>query len=181
MTSAAPAAARFIAFFGELGPRWGLDADGCRAHACLYLAGAPLTPAELATASGLAPNTVRSALAYLDEFGLVTQAGSGWRTGDDPWDMLVRGLEERRRRELGPALDTLRACHREARADRSVTAGSAARIERLLRLVEDLAALDVPARRVSPRLLRGLLGASATTARLFDRAFGGRARGSHEP
>jgi hypothetical protein len=30
---------RFIAHFGALGARWGIEADTCRAHALLYLAG----------------------------------------------------------------------------------------------------------------------------------------------
>jgi DNA-binding transcriptional regulator GbsR (MarR family) len=40
--SLTPSMQRFIAHFGALGPRWGIAADTCRAHALLYLAGKPL-------------------------------------------------------------------------------------------------------------------------------------------
>jgi hypothetical protein len=43
-----PAMQRFIGHFGALGPRWGIEADTCRAHALLYLAGAPLALVNIA-------------------------------------------------------------------------------------------------------------------------------------
>jgi hypothetical protein len=89
----------------------------------------------------------------------------------EPWDMLLSGLEERRRREIGPALATLRDCHRAALDDSANDRGMSLRISRLLTLVEDLAALDGQARRLSPRLLRGIVGMSGRAARLADRAF----------
>jgi DNA-binding transcriptional regulator GbsR (MarR family) len=46
-----PAMQRFIGHFGALGPRWGIEADTCRAHALLYLAGAPTSPPSTARRS----------------------------------------------------------------------------------------------------------------------------------
>jgi hypothetical protein len=32
---------RFVDYFGELGPLWGLPSDACRVHAYLYLVARP--------------------------------------------------------------------------------------------------------------------------------------------
>ena len=39
------------------------------------------------------------------------------KTSNDPWDMLSLGLEERRKRELPRALETLRACNLNAQKE----------------------------------------------------------------
>ncbi len=164
----------FVEYFAALGPRWGLDADACRVHAYLYLLGRAAADQEIASALGFDGIRVNAALAYLAEFRMIDQTGSLWLTGGDPWDMLVRGLEERRRREIGPALSTLRTSYRTAADDASGDPGIQLRIGKLLTLVEDLAALDGQARRLPPALLRGIVGMSGRAARLVDRAFGSR-------
>lgn len=83
--------------------------------------------------------------------------------------MLVAGLSRRREQEVGPALATLRECHREARPQDPALA---ARIAKLLTLAEDIAAVDAQASRISPRLMRSVLGLSSRAARLLN----GRAR-----
>jgi DNA-binding transcriptional regulator GbsR (MarR family) len=168
-----PAIRNFIEFFGALGPRWGLDANGCRVHAYLYLMSRGIAEAEMAEALGLAKTDVANALAYLHGYRMVERAGpSLWQTGSDPWNMLLSGLEERRRREIGPALAVLRDCQARALADGDTDRAVGMRIGKLLALVEDLAAIDAQARRLSPQLLRGIVGVSGRAARFIDRAFG---------
>lgn len=175
----APAVQSFVEYFGALGPRWGLDADACRVHAFLYLLGRPASDREIAPALGLDEAHLGEALSYLAGYRMVDQTGpSLWQTGGDPWDMLLSGLEERRRREIGPALTTLRDCHRAALDDSASDRSISLRIGKLLTLVEDLAALDNQARRLSPQFVRGIVGISGRAARLVDRAFGPRKRGS---
>jgi len=171
----APAVESFVAFFGALGPRWGLEADACRVHAYLYLLGRAVSEREIGPALALDEAGLGKALSYLAEYHMADQTSpSLWRTGNDPWDMLLGGLEERRRREIGPALATLRDCHHAAVADRAADPGVGQRIGKLLVLVEDLAVIDSQARRLSPQLLRGILGISSRAARLVDRTFGPR-------
>lgn len=173
-----PAMQSFVDYFGELGPRWGLERNACRIHAFLYLLGRAVAEADIAAALGVDLAVCASALAYLAGYRMVEQVGAGlWRTGGDPWDMLVSGLEERRRREIGPALATLRACHQGALDDAGNDRLVGIRIEKLLTLVQDLAALDSQARRLPPQLLRGLVGLSGRAARLVDRALGGKRGG----
>jgi DNA-binding transcriptional regulator GbsR (MarR family) len=169
---------RFVEYFGELGPRWGLDAGACKVHACLYLLARPMPSRDLAIALGLDAVRVDSALRYLAEWRMAEPvAGNLWRTGGDPWAMLFAGLEERRQREIGPAIETLRTCHADALAHGAGHRTVTTRIGAVLELVEDLAALDAQARRFGPQMLRRAVGIGGRAARFIDRTLSGSARG----
>lgn len=160
----------FIDFFGDIGPRWGLPADACRIHAYLYLAGAPVSCGELAGKLLLDQAALEAGLGFLRDFKMIQPHSSdGWRTGSDPWDMLVGALEERRRRELAPALATLRACRSQALTGDGTDKAMGERIGRLVALVEDLEAIDAQARRLPSGLVRGLVTLSGRAARLVGR------------
>jgi len=155
---------RLIAWLAELGPRWGLPAEACRVHGHLYLTAMPASPDELARAVGLDEATVEAALAWLAGQELVQEVEpSRWRTGLDPWELVTRSLEQRRARELGPALETLRAGRREAAGEPVLER----QIRRLLDLVEDIAAIDRQAARLSPATLRALLGVGGRISRFM--------------
>jgi DNA-binding transcriptional regulator GbsR (MarR family) len=107
-----------IEFLGELGPRWGL-AEACRVHGYLYLRGRPATDDELRVALNLDSATLKDAIAWLKDYRLIELvSGGAWQTGNDPWDLMMRALDERRRREVGPALATLREGRRLAFEER---------------------------------------------------------------
>ena len=159
---------RLLGWLGETGLRWGLPAEACRVHGHLYLTAAPASAAELAAATGLSEAEVAEALAWLAPQGLVSEAGGRWSTSADPWEVVTRALESRRARELAPALDLLRDSRRDTAGDPVMSR----QVQRLLDLVEDIAAIDAQARRLSPTTLRTLLGAGGRMARLF----GGRGR-----
>lgn len=161
---------RMVDYVGGVGARWGLSEQGCRVHAYLFLSGQPASAAEIAIALSMRVEIAEEAIVFLRDYGLVTEhADKRWSTGDDPWEMLVAGLSRRRGQEVGPALATLRECHREACPQDPALA---ARIAKLLTLAEDIAAVDAQASRISPRLMRSVLGLSSRAARLLN----GRAR-----
>src|SRR5262252_9217878 len=102
---------RLIDFVGELGPRWGLPAAACRLHGYLYLVARPVDEAGLGEALDLDDATRKESLAWLADHHLVERDGtSAWRTDSDPWELMMRALEERRQREIAPALELLRDC-----------------------------------------------------------------------
>jgi DNA-binding transcriptional regulator GbsR (MarR family) len=172
-----PSMRRLIDFLGELGPRWGLPSGACRLHGYLYLVARPATEAELGDAVGLADGALAEALAWLADYGLVERIPSAaWRTESDPWELMMRALEERRRREVAPALDLLRDCQRAALAEKGRERAVAMQIGKLLELAEDLAAIDMQARRLSPRALRQMIGLGGRAARFLDRTLGRRDR-----
>lgn len=177
MTAAAltPAMRRFVDYFGALGPRWGLPAEACRVHAYLYLVTGPVAEDDLATALDLNAKDVAVALGFLVEYRMVDGGeGAGWHSSGDPWDMLMTGLEQRRQRELPEALSTLRDCHRTALTEQSNGRAVVGQMAKMLALAEDLAAIDAGARRLSPAMLRGLVGIGGRAARTMDRVLGTR-------
>lgn len=168
-----PSMGRIVDFLGDLGPRWGLPAEACRVHGYLYLAAKPITAAELRHMLDLSGAVLHDALAWLEEYRLVERVHTDtWRTDSDPWDLLVRALEERQRREIGPALALLRDCQQTALLERGPHRAVAAQIGKLLQLAGDLAAINAQAQRLSPRRLRQLVGFGGLAGRFIDRTFG---------
>lgn len=165
-----PAINRFIDHFGQMGPRWGLQADTCRAHALLYLAGHSMGLGEIARALDLGKARARNAIDDLAQWGMARPAGKdAWDASGEPWDLLFAALEARRRRELQPALDMLRACRDEAAGD-GTRAEVRQRLGRVLTLVEDIAAIDMQARRLPSAAFVRLIGLGGRAARFLGRA-----------
>ena len=166
---------RFVDYFGALGPRWGLPAAACRVHAYLYLVARPVPEGDIAAALELDGAELEEALGFLADYRMAEGSrGAAWHSSGDPWDMLLSGLEQRRRRELPEALSTLRDCHREALAAHDGGRAVAGQMAKMLALAEDLAAIDAGARHLSPQLLRGMVGLGGRAARTVDRIFGAR-------
>lgn len=164
----AAAVERLLDWLAEVGPRWGVPGEACRAHGFLYLRGRSAGRDEIAAGSGLGPGEVEAALDWLDRHRLASADAAGrWSTGSDPWEIVMAALAVRRDQELGPA----RAVLDRSRADAAADAELAHRIDRLRGLVDDIAAIDAQAQRLSPATLRRLLGAGGTAARLLGRAF----------
>lgn len=169
---------RVIDFLGELGPRWGLPEQACRVHGYLYLVARPVPESELRKILELDEIVLCDALAWLMDYRLVERADTAtWKTDTDPWDLMMRALEERRRRELAPALDLLRDCQRTADGANGHEKAVSTQIGKLLALVEDIAAIDTQARRLSPKALRRMVGVGGRAARFIDRTFGRGERG----
>lgn len=165
----------FVDYFAELGPRWGLDGRTCLVHALLYLAGGPVTEQQIGDALGLTAKDRAAALADLVDWKMVRQTEDGhWDAGGDPWELMIAGLEQRRKRELEPAMEMLARCETEARSDADTPDGVAGRISDMRALVEDLAAIDLQARRLSPRRMRQMIGIGGRAARVLNRALPGR-------
>jgi DNA-binding transcriptional regulator GbsR (MarR family) len=163
-----PAAFGIIDWLGDLGPRWGLPADACRVHALLYLVAQPVDAGAIAASLSMESARVDAALAWLSEDRLVTATDGGWATDADPWTLMLRALEARRARELAPARAVLNAWRTDHASEDPAVARQATR---LLDLVENIAAIDAGARRLSPDTVRRLVGVGGRAARLIDRAF----------
>ena len=176
--TASPALDRVIDFLGDLGPRWGLPEDACRVHGYLYLLARPIAQADLRAALDLSETALSQALGWLVEYRLVERLRTDtWRTGSDPWELMMRALEERQRREIGPALDLLRDTRRAALAEGGPCRAVAAQIGKLLRLAEDLDAISNQAQRLSPATIRQMVGLGGFAARVLNRTpFGRRDR-----
>lgn len=167
-----PAAMQIVAWLGEVGARWGLPVGACRAHAVLYLTATPMPAGEIAALLGLGTEEATQALDRLKEQGLIVASPAGWRTGVDPWALMLQALETRRRHELGEARSVIDQWRRDCGDEDSRVLRQT---ERLFDLVEDIAAIDAGTRGLSPATTRRLIGIGGQAARLFDRTI--RARG----
>lgn len=167
-----PAASEFISYFASLGLRWGLEANTCRIHALLYLASRPLSRNDIERICDLTKKQAMAAMEDLIQWKVVEEEEEGLRiVGGEPIDLMFSALEERGRREIVPALEVLRNCHNKAQKDDGAPPQVAKKISDMLKLVEDLSAIDVQSRRVASRPFSRLIGFGGRTARLINRAF----------
>jgi DNA-binding transcriptional regulator GbsR (MarR family) len=171
------ALAGVLDLLADIGSRWGLPAQACRVHGYLYLVAKPVRETELCVRLDLNGKALADALAWLSESRLIEPVGSGaWRTDGDPWELMMRALEQRQRREIGPALQILRDCQRAATSDRECNHVVGVQIGKLADLVGDLAAVNSQARRLSPTALRQVIGIGALASRFIDRTLGRKER-----
>lgn len=160
---------RFVDYFADLGPRWGLAATTCRVHALLYLLAEPQSVARIAELLDQNEMDIDVATKDLAEWGMATRQAHGWYASGEPWDLLFSALEQRRKREMNPALELLRGCKDEASRDSTTPPAVRHRIARLLELVENLAAIDRQSQRLSPQSVARLVGVGGSVAKLMNR------------
>ncbi|QDZ07423.1 hypothetical protein FPZ24_07965 [Sphingomonas panacisoli] len=168
-----PAAMQIVDWLGEVGPRWGLPADACRVHACLFLIDRPAAEPEIGEALRLTSDRTREALDWLRSQGQAERQVGGWRTGTDPWLLMLKSLETRRAQELAAARPVIDRWQREGGTDNTVVRRQAGQ---LFALVEDIAAIDAGSRFISATTARRLIGLGGRTARFLDRTIGTRTK-----
>lgn len=155
----------FTDLIGKLGAAWGLPANACRVHALLYLNSTPTKITVISESLDLSSETVIEALGFLIDYELAwTKDDQSYEAHDDPWDAMLKGLDQRRNRDLPEMKASLSAC-----LDRFQTASrnEALQVSKMIKLVDDLSAIHAQAFRFSPRVLRGVVGVSGRAARLF--------------
>jgi len=161
-----PSMRSVIAHFADLGPRWGLKAETCAAHVLLYLTNRPTTRAELAVALGLTEATADAAIDDLVGWRMARRTRDGvMATGGKPWDLLFAAFEERRRREIEPAVRLLAQAVRTAERD-GTPRGAAQRIRSLHELARDLSTIAERVGQFSSTTLTRLVGFGGRLSRI---------------
>jgi DNA-binding transcriptional regulator GbsR (MarR family) len=167
-----PTIQRFVLHWGEMGGRWGVSRSVAQIHALLYLAGDPLPADRIADMLGIARSAVSVGLRELQGYGIVRLVHMRGDRRDhfeavgDPWELFLRIVEERRKREIEPTLTALRDCLAEAENDRLAPAGVATRIRNLLGFVEELDRWYEEMKRLPATTLRALLKMGPAVARV---------------
>jgi DNA-binding transcriptional regulator GbsR (MarR family) len=125
-----------------MGSPWGVNRTVARIHAYLYVAGRPVAADELVEALGVARSNVSTSLRELQGWRIIRHVHvegdrrEHYESLEDVWEMFRRVLEERKRREVDPTIDALRACLREADAAGESGAVWRARIAGMLEFFE---------------------------------------------
>jgi len=114
-----PATEKFVAWWGEMGSKWGVNRTVAEIHALFYLSHEPLNAEDIAAALSFSRSNVSASLRELENWGLISPVHfrgdrkQYYEAIKDPWDMFRVILDERKRREIEPTVVTLRACLKE--------------------------------------------------------------------
>lgn len=109
-----PEARSFILHWGEMGTHWGVNRSVAQIHALLYLSDRPLHAEEICETLGLARSNVSTGVKELQAYGIVRRTHVEGDRRDhfvaetDLWEMLIRIVSERKKREIDPTIAALR-------------------------------------------------------------------------
>jgi DNA-binding transcriptional regulator GbsR (MarR family) len=120
-----PVQERFILHWGEMGTRWGINRTVAQIHALLYLSSRAMHAEEIAFTLSIARSNVSNSLRELQGWGIVRVAHvlgdrrDHFESLKDVWQMFEIIIAERKRREIDPTVEMLRACldDKQAKAD----------------------------------------------------------------
>ena len=105
---------KFIVHWGEMGSRWGINRTVAQIHALLYISPEPLTAEDVSACLSVARSTVSTGLRELQSWNIVKvvhvlgDRRDHFEVIGNVWEMFRIVLEERKRREIDPALEMLR-------------------------------------------------------------------------
>jgi len=128
---------QFILHWGEMGARWGINRTVAQIHALLYLSPRPMHAEEIAATLSVARSNVSNSLRELQGWGIVRVAHvlgdrrDHFESLKDVWQMFEIIIAERKRREVDPTLEMLRACldEQQGKADSYTTERIAAMLD----------------------------------------------------
>ena len=156
---------RFADLIGDIGDAWGLPRAACRVHALLYLNASKTSITDLISLLDLTNDEAVTALSFLRNYELAwTEDDISYRAHLDPWDAMLKGLDQRRGRDLPSMKSSLIHLHKAMSVQ---GAAEVKQVEKMIDLVNDLSAIHTQAFRMSPRFLRGMIGLSGRAARIF--------------
>ncbi|RUN75267.1 ArsR family transcriptional regulator [Sphingomonas sp. TF3] len=140
-----PDAKAFILHWGEMGTHWGVNRSVAQVHALLYLSEKPVDAEAIVEALGLARSNVSTALKELQAYAIVRRFHVEGDRRDhfvaegDLWEMLMRIVAERKRREIDPTIALLADLAERLRQDDTAPAHLR---DRVLRMHEFLSTLS---------------------------------------
>ncbi len=177
---------QFVAHFGEMGSRWGINRTVGQIYALIFLSPQALNADEIAEALEFSRSNVSMGLKELQSWRLVKLLH---RTGDrreyfeapsDVWDIFRVLAEERRRREIEPTLTMLRnALLEEPGSDAERHALQ--RMREMHELIDRLVTWFDDVQKLSPQTAMQLMGMGAKVTKVLglkDRLTGASGGGS---
>ncbi|MGD9834827.1 MAG: GbsR/MarR family transcriptional regulator [Piscinibacter sp.] len=114
MNTLSPLVRSFVAHFGEMGSRWGINRTVGQIYALIFVSPAPLNADEIAEKLEFSRSNVSMGLKELQAWRLVKlrhlpgDRREYFEAPSDAWEIFRTLAEERRRREIEPTLSMLR-------------------------------------------------------------------------
>ncbi len=146
MNALPPVEQKFILHWGEMGTRWGINRTVAQIHALLYLSPRPLNAEEIAETLGVARSNVSNSLRELQGWRIVKlihvmgDKRDHFESMKDVWEMFRVVLDERKRREIDPALAVLRECLEQIETEKKADQYTAERLRALREFFETTSA-----------------------------------------
>ena len=142
MTKLSPIQQKFILHWGEMGTRWGINRTVAQIHALLFLSPRLLNAEEIAQTLGVARSNVSTSLKELQGWGIVklvhvlSDKRDHFESMKEVWEMFRVVIDERKRREIDPTLNMLRASIEEAEKDKTTDVYTTERLRDLASFFE---------------------------------------------
>jgi DNA-binding transcriptional regulator GbsR (MarR family) len=176
MTNAAalpPLNRQFVAHFGEMGSRWGINRTVGQIYALIFLSPRALNADEIAEALEFSRSNVSMGLKELQAWRLVQlrhQPGDRreyFEAPQDVWEIFKLLAEERRRREIEPTQSMLRmALLEEATSEDERYAQQ--RMQEMHELIDKLMTWFDDVQRLAPETAKQLMGMGTAVTRVLE-------------
>jgi len=166
-----PAAKAFILHWGEMGSQWGVNRSVAQIHGLLYLSERPLHAEAIVDELGIARSNFSTAVKELQSYGIVRRVHVEGDRRDhfvaetDLWEVLLRIVNERKRREVDPTVALLSRLADDLAGDRETPAHIRERITRMNEFIGTLGDWYDQVRRLPKSTLVALMKLGAKVAR----------------
>jgi DNA-binding transcriptional regulator GbsR (MarR family) len=168
-----PLSSEFVAHFGEMGSRWGINRTVGQIYALIFISQRALNADEIAEALEFSRSNVSMGLKELQAWRLVRlkhQPGDRreyFEAPGDVWEIFRVLAEERRRREIEPTLSMLRTALLQepaSEADRHAQG----RMRQMHDLIDRLMTWFDDVQKLAPETAMQLMGMGATVTRVLE-------------
>jgi DNA-binding transcriptional regulator GbsR (MarR family) len=137
----------FVGLWRRMSALWGISPTMAEIHGLLYISGAALSMDDIMGRLGISRSNVSMNLSKLGEWGLIRPVH---KRGDrreyyeslrDVWEMFTLVAAQRKRREIDPILNTLRACKEQLSPESLGPRSEDEAVQEQRRRVQDLLSL----------------------------------------
>ncbi|AEG93611.1 GbsR/MarR family transcriptional regulator [Ramlibacter tataouinensis] len=168
-----PLSREFVAHFGEMGSRWGINRTVGQIYALIFISPRPLNADEIAETLEFSRSNVSMGLKELQSWRLVRlkhlpgDRREYFEAPSDVWEIFRVLAEERRRREIEPTLSMLRMAllsEPASEADRHAQQ----RMRQMHELIERLTTWFDDVQKLAPETALQLMGMGATVTKVLE-------------
>jgi DNA-binding transcriptional regulator GbsR (MarR family) len=170
-----PVIEKVVLHWGEMGARWGVNRSVAQIHALLWLTGRPMSAEEIAEALGIARSNVSTSLDELQTYRLATlvhvigDRRNFYESKGDTWDVVQTIVDERKKREIDPTLDVLRAARDLSEDDPETPPDVRRRVNEMLSFIERMTGWYEQMRRVPRPTLQRIIKLGSGIVRLISK------------
>ncbi len=164
---------QFIAHFGEMGSKWGINRTVGQIYALIFISQRPLNADEIAEALAFSRSNVSMGLKELQSWRLVNlrhQAGDRreyFEAPGDVWEIFRALAQERRRREIEPTQSMLRMALLETPRDEAERHAQQ-RMKDMHDLIEKLMIWFDDVQKLAPETAKQLMGMGSAVTKVLE-------------